>query len=148
MPPTGALCFSSVWLSPVMPCNRASTSSWERISAPMPASVDRGEARGSIDKRPDCRGIPPGGSIPCARTGFDSVPVAKPDCHIKFAPSAPTRWGTATSRRHRGFQMSTSTDLRFLVVDDFLTMRRIIRGLLRELGCNNVEEAEDGVFAL
>jgi two-component system chemotaxis response regulator CheY len=44
--------------------------------------------------------------------------------------------------------MSTSTDLRFLVVDDFSTMRRIIRGLLREMGCNNVEEAEDGVFAL
>jgi two-component system chemotaxis response regulator CheY len=44
--------------------------------------------------------------------------------------------------------MSNSTDLRFLVVDDFSTMRRIIRGLLKEMGCNNVEEAEDGVIAL
>lgn len=44
--------------------------------------------------------------------------------------------------------MSTTTDLRFLVVDDFSTMRRIIRGLLKDLGCNNVEEAEDGVAAL
>lgn len=39
-------------------------------------------------------------------------------------------------------------DLRFLVVDDFSTMRRIIRNLLKDLGFNNVEEAEDGVMAL
>ncbi len=44
--------------------------------------------------------------------------------------------------------MSNPSDLRFLVVDDFSTMRRIVRGLLREMGCNNVEEAEDGVVAL
>ena len=37
---------------------------------------------------------------------------------------------------------------RFLVVDDFSTMRRIIRNLLKELGFSNVEEAEDGVQAL
>jgi two-component system chemotaxis response regulator CheY len=40
------------------------------------------------------------------------------------------------------------TELKFLVVDDFSTMRRIIRGLLKEIGCNNVDEAEDGVVAL
>lgn len=44
--------------------------------------------------------------------------------------------------------MTTHTDLRFLVVDDFSTMRRIIRGLLKEIGCNNVDEAEDGAVAL
>jgi two-component system chemotaxis response regulator CheY len=44
--------------------------------------------------------------------------------------------------------MSTPTDLKFLVVDDFSTMRRIIRGLLKEMGCQNVEEAEDGAAAL
>ena len=44
--------------------------------------------------------------------------------------------------------MTTHTDLKFLVVDDFSTMRRIIRGLLKEMGCNNVDEAEDGVVAL
>ncbi|MBA4178689.1 MAG: chemotaxis protein CheY [Leptothrix sp. (in: Bacteria)] len=44
--------------------------------------------------------------------------------------------------------MSTPTDLKFLVVDDFSTMRRIVRGLLKEMGCNNVDEAEDGVVAL
>jgi two-component system, chemotaxis family, chemotaxis protein CheY len=38
--------------------------------------------------------------------------------------------------------------LRFLVVDDFSTMRRIVKGLLKDMGCNNAEEAEDGVQAL
>jgi two-component system chemotaxis response regulator CheY len=37
---------------------------------------------------------------------------------------------------------------RFLVVDDFATMRRIICALLAELGFENVDEAEDGVIAL
>src|SRR4030042_2561329 len=37
---------------------------------------------------------------------------------------------------------------RFLVVDDFSTMRRIVRNLLKELGFLNVQEAEDGVEAL
>ena len=43
---------------------------------------------------------------------------------------------------------SPPSDLKFLVVDDFSTMRRIVRGLLKELGYNNAEEAEDGVAAL
>jgi two-component system chemotaxis response regulator CheY len=38
--------------------------------------------------------------------------------------------------------------MRFLVVDDFSTMRRIVRNLLKELGFTNVQEAEDGVDAL
>ena len=38
--------------------------------------------------------------------------------------------------------------MRFLVVDDFPTMRRIVRSLLKELGFTNVEEAEDGQDAL
>jgi len=44
--------------------------------------------------------------------------------------------------------MSTPTDLKFLIVDDFSTMRRIVRGLLKEMGCNNADEAEDGTVAL
>ncbi len=43
--------------------------------------------------------------------------------------------------------MSDST-LRFLVVDDFSTMRRIVRNLLKELGYTNADEAEDGAVAL
>ena len=44
--------------------------------------------------------------------------------------------------------MSHPSDLKFLVVDDFSTMRRIVRGLLKEMGCTNVDEAEDGAVAL
>lgn len=43
--------------------------------------------------------------------------------------------------------MSNASDLKFLIVDDFSTMRRIVRGLLKEMGCNNAEEAEDGAVA-
>ncbi len=39
-------------------------------------------------------------------------------------------------------------NLRFLVIDDFATMRRIVRNLLQDLGFKNVEEAEDGQDAL
>jgi two-component system chemotaxis response regulator CheY len=39
-------------------------------------------------------------------------------------------------------------NMKFLVVDDFSTMRRIVRNLLKELGFANVQEAEDGVDAL
>lgn len=39
-------------------------------------------------------------------------------------------------------------NLKFLVVDDFSTMRRIVRNLLKELGFSSVEEAEDGAAAL
>ncbi len=44
--------------------------------------------------------------------------------------------------------MSNPADMKFLIVDDFSTMRRIVRGLLKESGYINAEEAEDGVVAL
>ena len=44
--------------------------------------------------------------------------------------------------------MPANTNMKILVVDDFQTMRRIIRNYLRQLGFNNVEEAEDGDVAL
>lgn len=39
-------------------------------------------------------------------------------------------------------------DIRFLIVDDFSTMRRIVRNLLKEIGFGNADEAEDGAAAL
>ena len=39
-------------------------------------------------------------------------------------------------------------DVRFLIVDDFSTMRRIVRNLLKELGHADADEAEDGSVAL
>ena len=44
--------------------------------------------------------------------------------------------------------MPSYSDLRYLVVDDFSTMRRIVRGLIKEMGGQFIEEAEDGVNAL
>jgi two-component system chemotaxis response regulator CheY len=38
--------------------------------------------------------------------------------------------------------------MKFLIVDDFSTMRRIVRGLLKEMGYTNADEAEDGAVAL
>lgn len=39
-------------------------------------------------------------------------------------------------------------DMRFLVVDDFATMRKIVHNLLKELGFTRIDEAEDGAAAL
>ena len=44
--------------------------------------------------------------------------------------------------------MSSPADLKILIVDDFSTMRRIVRSLLKEIGFPNAEEAEDGQAAL
>lgn len=41
-----------------------------------------------------------------------------------------------------------SNTMKFLVVDDFSTMRRIVKGLLTELGYSDVTEADDGTTAL
>src|SRR5690554_8172408 len=38
--------------------------------------------------------------------------------------------------------------MKILVVDDFPTMRRIIKNLLKDLGFENVDEAEDGAMGL
>ena len=39
-------------------------------------------------------------------------------------------------------------NIKILIVDDFSTMRRIIKNLLRDLGFNNTHEADDGATAL
>lgn len=41
-----------------------------------------------------------------------------------------------------------NTNMKILIVDDFSTMRRIVKNLLRDLGFNNTVEADDGVTAL
>ncbi|MDD4731380.1 MAG: chemotaxis response regulator CheY [Desulfovibrio sp.] len=43
--------------------------------------------------------------------------------------------------------MKTNPKMRILVVDDFSTMRRIIKNILRQLGYDNVVEADDGTTA-
>ena len=41
-----------------------------------------------------------------------------------------------------------AAEMKFLIVDDFATMRRIVRNLLKEIGYGNADEAEDGAAAL
>lgn len=43
--------------------------------------------------------------------------------------------------------MPYNPNMRVLVVDDFSTMRRIVRNILRQLGFQNVVEADDGTSA-
>jgi two-component system chemotaxis response regulator CheY len=44
--------------------------------------------------------------------------------------------------------MSEPADTRFLVVDDFATMRRVMQALLRDIGFERAEVAEDGSVAM
>jgi two-component system chemotaxis response regulator CheY len=44
--------------------------------------------------------------------------------------------------------MSVDLNMQVLIVDDYKTMLRIIRNLLKQLGFNNVDEATDGSMAL
>ena len=39
-------------------------------------------------------------------------------------------------------------DMKVLVVDDFATMRRIVKNILKEIGFKNIVEADDGLTAL
>jgi two-component system chemotaxis response regulator CheY len=44
--------------------------------------------------------------------------------------------------------MPADTSMRILIVDDFATMRRIVRNILKQLGYTNAEDADDGTSAL
>jgi two-component system chemotaxis response regulator CheY len=43
--------------------------------------------------------------------------------------------------------MPYDSNMRILVVDDFSTMRRIIKNILKQIGYNNIVEADDGTTA-
>lgn len=45
-------------------------------------------------------------------------------------------------------EVALDKDMKILIVDDFSTMRRIIKNLLRDLGFTNTHEADDGLTAL
>lgn len=44
--------------------------------------------------------------------------------------------------------MGFDTSIKVMVIDDFATMRRIVKGVLKQLGFTNIIEAEDGDIAL
>ena len=46
------------------------------------------------------------------------------------------------------FNMAVDTSIKVLVVDDFATMRRIVKGVLKQLGFSKIVEAQDGSDAL
>ena len=52
------------------------------------------------------------------------------------------------SQRTLEVTLSSNKDIKILVVDDFSTMRRIIKNLLRDLGYTNTSDADDGSTAL
>lgn len=45
-------------------------------------------------------------------------------------------------------EVDLDKNMKILIVDDFSTMRRIIKNLLRDLGFTNTAEADDGTSAL
>jgi two-component system chemotaxis response regulator CheY len=45
-------------------------------------------------------------------------------------------------------EVTLDKEMKILIVDDFSTMRRIIKNLLRDLGFTNTQEADDGLTAL
>lgn len=47
-----------------------------------------------------------------------------------------------------GLEGALDKNMKILIVDDFSTMRRIIKNLLRDLGFSNTHEADDGTTAL
>lgn len=57
-----------------------------------------------------------------------------------FFLNAPMRFGNTDKRGEKMFAPET----KFLVVDDFATMRKIVKKVLSECGYKNVEEADDG----
>src|SRR5580698_6054640 len=60
-------------------------------------------------------------------------------------------WRRGRTRRsrpgHRRGHIAMNAEMKFLVVDDFSTMRRMVKSVLNELGYSNVTEADDGSTA-
>jgi two-component system chemotaxis response regulator CheY len=57
-------------------------------------------------------------------------------------------WITGRGTVKEMVAMSVDMNMNILIVDDYKTMLRIIRNLLKQLGFNNVDEATDGSMAL
>ncbi len=63
-------------------------------------------------------------------------------------PALPRRARAAARSLRANAETSVANAMRILVVDDFLTMRRVVRGLLREMGFDDIGEAANGAEAL
>jgi len=61
-----------------------------------------------------------------------------------------TRWFDSSQRGEylSGGRMAVDKNMKILVVDDFATMRRIVKNILTQLGFKNIIEADDGTTAI
>jgi two-component system chemotaxis response regulator CheY len=57
-------------------------------------------------------------------------------------------WSSSLKANSKTLEEALDKDMKILIVDDFSTMRRIIKNLLRDLGFSNTSEADDGQTAL
>ena len=69
------------------------------------------------------------------------------DCRRPFGPTQPDERFVALKLRG-GVKMAVDLSMSVLVVDDYNTMIRIIRNLLKQLGFENIDDASDGSAAL
>ena len=65
-----------------------------------------------------------------------------------FSVEEGSKFDSVTTLLFSGEVMAANKDMKILVVDDFSTMRRIVKNILRQLGYNNIVEADDGTTAL
>lgn len=65
-----------------------------------------------------------------------------------YYPSASNVGRTNALVTTREVRMAVDKSMNVLVVDDYKTMVRIVRGLLEQLGFKNIDDAADGVSAL
>ena len=55
---------------------------------------------------------------------------------------------SAAAEKDKGGAMPADPNMKILVVDDMVTMRRIVKNILKQLGFSNLDEAENGQEAL
>src|SRR5690606_14641310 len=66
-------------------------------------------------------------------------------CARDWATGATASWTNPTEPQQRD---PMDKNIRILIVDDFSTMRRIVKNLLNDIGLTNTTEADDGTTAL
>jgi two-component system chemotaxis response regulator CheY len=87
----------------------------------------------------------PGGAL----TALERLSLSRTRAHVlKILRKDARPWAGSVHGAFEEEGIMSTAELKFLIVDDFATMRRIVRNLLKEIGYKNADEAEDGVAAL
>ena len=103
-----------------------------RSSASAAVSLHRARERGQLG----CR-------VTTMDTSVHAVSFTTVHCRSQRFPQIASPADEGPERK-----VAAQPNMSILVVDDFSTMRRIIKGLLNDLGFSNVTEADDGLTAL